>query len=248
MWLGQFGDALDQLVPRSDLDTLMLRAAEQTLREAEAAAERHVRETSTTVMTSARTEATALRTELDQRLEGLGTRVGHIEEDATALRLSVGAIAVSAGSKADSAAIEARFKRCEAEISRRVGRPDLEAELAKKLDVRVFLANSSSAAAAAAVSSGGSSIGSGRPLRQASPARGSPRLTAEDGGGSRLVSSLQVYERGVAEKGEGVVGQIAEEEEEEEASFSASMVAAAKLAERVRARKGEAPTSRLQQS
>ena len=235
MWLGQFGEAVDRLVPRADLDAALLSTSKQTLAEAEAAAERQAREASSAARTAARAETTALRAELEQRLQGVGVRVGRAEEDMAALRSNLGAVSASVGSKADAAAVEARVKRCETEVARRVGRPELEAELAKKLDVRVFLANSSSAAAAAAMASGAvgggsGGGGSGRLLGWSSPHKGhSPQRP--------VVSARPQNERDGAEND---MEQF-RHEDDDEASFSASMAAAERLAERVRARKGEAP-------
>lgn len=241
VWLGQFGEAVDRLVPRSDFDAALISTSRQTLKEAAAAAEHHTREASSALRAAARTEMTALRAEIEQRVEGVGVRVGRTEEALAALRSSVGAVTASVGNKAEVAAVEARFKRFDSEIARRVGRPELEAELAKKLDVRVFLANSSSAAAAAVMASGGNGVSSGRLLGWASPRKAdSPQKLAASGESMMAGTAQPQLNRLVG--AERYMEQSEQLEDEEEASFSASMAAAARLAERVRARKGEAPS------
>ena len=116
MWLGQFSEALDRLVPRSDLDAMLLGTAKATLRDAEAAAERHARDAAAAAITTARTEAAALRIELDRRSDGLGERLGRAEDEVAAAREGLGVLAASLGAKAEAAAVEARVRRCETEI------------------------------------------------------------------------------------------------------------------------------------
>ena len=237
VWLGQFSEALDRLVPRSDLDAMLLGTAKATLRDAEAAAERHARDAAAAVIATARTEAAALRIELDRRSDGLGERLGRAEDEVAAAREGLGVLAASLGAKAEAAAVEARVRQCETEIGRRVGKAELESELAKKLDVRVFLANSTSAAAAAAAAGvGGGGGGGGRgpsPSRRTSPTRPASAHAQQ-----LLVQQLEGGAWGGAWG--GVVMQAVEDSgalADEEASFSESMAAAARLAERVRARK-----------
>ena len=239
VWLGQFGEATDRLVPRSDFDAALVSTSKQTLKEAAAAAEHHTREATLAARASARAEMAALRAEVEQRVEGVAVRVVRTDEALAALRSSLGTVTASVSNKAEAAAVEARFKRFDSEIARRVGRPELEAELAKKLDVRVFLANSSSAATAAAMASGGNGVSSGRLLGWASPRNVSPQRLATSGESMMAGSAQPHFDREVGAEKYMDKGQL---EDEEEASFSASMAAAARLAERVRARKGETPS------
>ncbi|GAX79996.1 hypothetical protein CEUSTIGMA_g7436.t1 [Chlamydomonas eustigma] len=237
VWLQQFAETLDGLVARSEVETLLAAASRQTLKDAEQYSTQRVRE----VSASTRAEITQLRADMELRCEAITGRAAYAENLADSVRDQVGGAvseAAAAGIRAETSvgAVEKRLKRFEADLSRRVGRAEMDAELAKKLDVRVFLANSTAAAAAASAAAAvtsGMKVSSPLASRvKASPQRAEPvSVPYQFLEGRRLSPGSSDLRR----------KQSQETGDDDEGLLTASLAAAERLAERVRSRRSTAP-------
>ncbi|KAG1671080.1 hypothetical protein FOA52_000752 [Chlamydomonas sp. UWO 241] len=154
VWLGQFADTLDRLVSRPDLNVALAATNKQAVRDSTLALEPRLRDIASQLEGARGGAERALR-ETEARLVAQLSAAGcEWADESKRAGDEARALAAALGAKADAAGVESRLRRLESDVSRRVARPELESELAKKLDVRAFLASSASTSAAAAAGAG----------------------------------------------------------------------------------------------
>ena len=153
VWLGQFSETLEGLLPRSELDASLEALRRDLLKAAESSCAPRIEEALSRA-SAARALAADLSHQSKKEIERLRSEV--VEE---VMRFrgegmeSVAALEQRASE--EMLEVESRVsRRVESELSQKVSRIDFDDALSKKLDVRVFLASSASASATAAAAFG----------------------------------------------------------------------------------------------
>lgn len=251
VWLEQFSETLDRLVSRGDLDAALQAAIRQTVVDATASAEAGLRD-ALAIIAAVRGDVEGNRRLLEERTESLGVRINRVQEDTRGMQEQLVELGEALEGKADASAVEQRLRRTEGELARKMGRAEAEESLAKKLDVRAFLANSTSVAAAAAAAAAGTSgasggtawgrdgDGMGSPMRMlvgTRPAASSTAMTSAPAEPPSISfappSALASPADGSAQPSTSSLSALLQDAD----ALSASMAAAARIADRVRARK-----------